>query len=109
MVKTSHEFFMAATRRASAKRCQSYIEKERPDVLNSFADIATEGISGNPYEAQRLWGQGFDVVIRKDFVRVKLFKHNVLTGYRNTLFPNGMPLDEAVVVFPETNRKSVFL
>lgn len=109
MAKSSHGLFIEATHRANAKRYQSYINNDSADILNSFTDITTEELPANPFEVQRLWGQGFDVAIRKDFVRVKLFKHNALVGCRNAMFPMGMPSDQAIVVFPTTNRKSVFL
>ena len=109
MAKSSHELFIEATRKAKAMRFQSYINNDPADILNSFTDIRTEDLPANPFEVQRLWGQGFDVAIRKDFVRVKLFKHNALLGCRNAMFPMGMPSDEAIVVFPTSIRKSVFL
>ena len=89
MAKSSHEFFIEMTRKANAKRCQSYINNDPADILNSIADIRTEDLPANPFEVQH-----FDVAIRKDFVRVKLFKHNALLGCRNAMFPMGMPSDE---------------
>lgn len=109
MAKSKYEFFMAAHRKANAKRCQSYINNYPAVILNSFTDIRGLDLPANPFELHRLWGQGFDVAIRKDFVRVKLFKHNALLGCRNAMFPMGMPSDEAIVVFPTSIRKSVFL